>query len=65
MSLANLIVHPDAAYLVTDSGSFERDGTIRSLRPKCMVLEELPLAMTTVGSFGCGYIADIPAPGTK
>lgn len=57
MSLANIIIQPDCAYLVTDSGYFRPDGTIVALHPKTMTFPELSLAIATTGSITCGHLA--------
>lgn len=53
MSVCNLIVQPDAAYLVTDEGFFRRDGRIMMLAPKSILIEGLPLA---IGATGHGLV---------
>ncbi len=58
MTMANLIVQRDRAFLMTDSGYFTRDGTILALHPKSMILEHLSLAIAMSGSVGCGHLAE-------
>lgn len=57
MSMANLIIQQDAAYLMSDSGYFRGDGTIIALHPKTMILQDLPVAVAAVGAFHLGYLA--------
>jgi hypothetical protein len=59
MSIGNLIVQRDSAYVITDSGYFRDDGTIAYLAPKSMEIEELSLAVATVGSLHCGYLGHV------
>ncbi|OUC54967.1 hypothetical protein CA262_08930 [Sphingobium sp. GW456-12-10-14-TSB1] len=49
MSLANLIVQPQAAYLYTDQGHFDRDGRILRLEHKIMPFPRQFLAIAMVG----------------
>ncbi|MBB4633208.1 hypothetical protein [Sphingosinicella soli] len=48
--MANLIVQPDAAYLMTDSGLFTPGGTILALMPKVLAVRSQSLAIATTGS---------------
>ncbi len=57
MTMANLIVQRDRAYLMTDSAYFRGDGTIATFFPKSMVLEPLTLALAMTGSLHLGYLA--------
>ncbi|MCF8708351.1 hypothetical protein [Rhizorhapis sp. SPR117] len=57
MSMANLIVQPDAAYIATDSGYFRKDGTIIGFYPKAMELADQSIAIASVGSLHLGYLA--------
>lgn len=50
MSIANLLVQPDAAYIVTDSGFFGPDGRLLGTAPKSIVLPDVPIALACVGS---------------
>lgn len=50
MSLANLIVQPQAAYLYTDQGYFDREGRILSLEHKIMPFPRQSLAIAMVGA---------------
>ena len=50
MSMANLIVKRDAAYLMTDSGLFTPGGTILALMPKVLAVRSQSLAIATTGS---------------
>ncbi len=50
MSLANLIVQPQAAYLYTDSGYFDADGVILKLEHKIMPFPEQSLAIAGTGA---------------
>lgn len=50
MSMANLIVQPEAAYLMTDSGLFTPGGTILALMPKVLAVRSQSLAIATTGS---------------
>ena len=50
MSIANLLVQPDAAYIVTDSGFFGPDGRLLLKAPKSIVLADVPIALACVGS---------------
>lgn len=52
MSVCNLIVQPDAAYLVTDSGYFDSEGRLLVLMPKSIILPNVPVALGAVGSSG-------------
>lgn len=49
MTLANLIVGADAAYLAVDRASYHDDGTILDLKSKWVAREDLRLAMTLSG----------------
>jgi hypothetical protein len=57
MSLANLIVQPECAYLLTDSGLFTADGTIGALEPKMIELGDLSVAITTTGLLRASQLA--------
>lgn len=50
MSIANLITQPDAAYLITDAGFFEADGTIFALWPKTFLARDDLFAYACVGN---------------
>lgn len=50
MSLANLIVQPQAAYLYTDQGYYDRNGVILRLGHKIMPFLDQRLAIAMVGS---------------
>lgn len=50
MSLGNLLVRNDLAYLVTDSGYFNVDGEILVLAPKVMEFVDQRIAVACVGS---------------
>ncbi len=50
MSLANLIVQPQAAYLYTDQGYYDRNGVILRLEHKIMPFLDQCLAIAMVGS---------------
>lgn len=50
MSLANLIVQPQAAYLYTDCGLWDADGVVLELLHKIMPFPRQCLAMTMVGA---------------
>lgn len=50
MSLANLIVQPQAAYLYTDQGYFDREGCILRLEHKIMPFPRQSLAIAMVGA---------------
>lgn len=52
MSLVNVIVQEDAAYLITDSGSFSQDGTIAELLRKEIVIADVPVAISATGKIG-------------
>jgi hypothetical protein len=57
MSLLNLIVHPERAYLITDSGHFGAGGRITRLRPKIFPSPRLGLAIATTGILQCDHLA--------
>jgi len=50
MSLANLIVQPQAAYLYTDCGYYDAAGVILRLQHKIMPFPEQSLAIATTGA---------------
>lgn len=50
MSVCNLVVQTDAAYLVTDSGYFDSAGKIVRLLPKSIIFPEVPVAIAAVGA---------------
>ena len=49
MSLANIILQRPAGYLLTDTGCFNRDGTIAQLSPKVLELHQHGIAITCRG----------------
>lgn len=59
MSMANLIVQPDAAYLMTDSGLFTHNGTILALGPKVLAVRSQSLAIATTGSLQAFVLASL------
>lgn len=59
MSMANLIVQRDAAYLMTDSGLFTPDGTILALGPKVLAVRSQALAIATTGSLQAFVLASL------
>lgn len=50
MSIATLITQPDAAYLITDAGFFEADGTVFALWPKTFLARDDLFAYACVGN---------------
>lgn len=50
MSVCNLVVQRDAAYMTTDSGYFRADGTIVALEPKTITIGRLPLVIGVTGN---------------
>jgi hypothetical protein len=59
MSLLNLIVHPQVAYLVTDSGHYDSDrgGVVTRLGPKSMVVAEQRMILAGAGQMHPMYLA--------
>lgn len=57
MSLLNLIVHPQRAYVITDSGYYGAGGVVSRLFPKSMVLEHLDVIIASAGKVHCGHLA--------
>jgi hypothetical protein len=53
VSLLNLIVQADCAYLMTDSGTYDEDGTVSTLGPKVIVMPHHGLAIGTSGKLNC------------
>ena len=49
MSLANIVIQGTAGHLMSDSGWFNRDGTIARLMPKVLTFPEYRLAITGRG----------------
>lgn len=59
MSMANLIVQKDAAYLMTDSGLFTPSGMLLALAPKVLAVRSQSLAIATTGSLHVGVLAPL------
>lgn len=57
MSIANLVVQHDRAFIITDSGYFTDDGTIKLLAPKCMEFAEQSVAIACTGSLHLPLLA--------
>ena len=49
MSLANLVVQPQVAYLFTDSGGWRTNGELVELVRKEIILPHVPAAITAIG----------------
>jgi hypothetical protein len=56
VSLANLIVQPGRACLLTDSGHFGKGGVIEALDRKIIEIPRLRIAITTTGYLLCRYL---------
>ncbi|NVE93375.1 hypothetical protein [Altererythrobacter lutimaris] len=50
MSLCNLIVQDEAAYLVTDSAFFDETGQVLMHEPKSILIDGVPVVISAVGS---------------
>lgn len=61
MSLLNLIVQPDCAYIITDSGHYDvtRGGVVTRLGLKSMILEDQRLIVATAGELQCKHLAPL------
>lgn len=59
MSLLNLIVQPDCAYVITDSGHYdaERGGVVTRLGPKSVVMEDIGLVIACAGKLQCAHLS--------
>lgn len=49
MSAINVLRLPDAVHVFTDAASYDEDGVLQAIAPKCCVMPHLPAALATRG----------------